>query len=252
MHHITYGEPPHLCRCTSCGQGFCWICGEMIVDSHGLPPHFSTLNPTSSCAGKQFVTADGETAASPPMTPCETRWACLTGCAACCILTPFAIVFFIIFGCGTAILRILYAFCRPLCTLCRGELPLADQDSCLRCLTNSLLIVLAIIFILPPLVVLSPILVPFGLYMRCKYQAFAREQAERNAAGDEEDPISLEESQERTAAAEAAMQYELDQQALPAEQEDGSESSETHLLPLPESQERDYQTLPLLQMEHAV
>ena len=50
----------------------------------------------------------------------------------------------------------------------------------------------------------------------------------------------------------AAMQYELDQQALPAEQEDGSESSETHLLPLPESQERDYQTLPLLQMEHAV
>ena len=25
---------------------------------------------------------------------------------------------------------------RPLCTLCRGELPLADQDSCLRCLVH--------------------------------------------------------------------------------------------------------------------
>ena len=30
-------------RCTSCDGGFCWLCGEKIVDSHGLPPHFNMV-----------------------------------------------------------------------------------------------------------------------------------------------------------------------------------------------------------------
>jgi len=193
--------------CTSCDGGFCWLCGEKIVDSHGLPPHFNMLNPTSACAGKQFVTADGEALQGPQLTRCETYWAYVVLCTCVLVLGPIFAAYSLIFCLLMAVMGITYGCFAPLFHAMLGERcseTVNRENRGLRCVVQCMMCAMGVLVFLPPAIALSPCWLPFALYMRRRNQFWAQEQllmAEADG-GDTAGAVSLEESQARTMAAE--------------------------------------------------
>merc|ERR1712166_133590 len=192
--------------CSNCDNGFCWLCGDKIVDSHGLPPHFSTLNTTSGCAGKQFVTEDGEGVAGPPLTGCESYWACTVACACFVVMGPVLLVYGILSCILSMVMGIIYACLQPVVRICFHEACLTEDGeedrSQLQCLVGTLMGSLGCAILLPVACVLSPCWLPFAIYVRRRNQRWAEEQLLLAEAEGADEAVSLEESQARTMAAE--------------------------------------------------
>jgi len=165
--------------CASCKTGFCWLCGEKIVDAEGFPPHFSTWNKTSPCAGKQFEGYDGEEVGY-VMTNNERSIELCLLCPLICLAIPFLCLWLVLFVGWCVIVGCLIQVIGGSLDLDEDGRPnMREGNHMVRCLLIGGMIVTMAICFSPVLIVALPFYMPWRCcYIRYRRQQWIREQAE--------------------------------------------------------------------------
>jgi len=166
--------------CGACNQGFCWLCGVAVQDSHGFPLHFS--NPTSPCYQKQFEGADmdGEEGGGLPpgaMTGCGCCYTTIVMCTLFWVLMPLFVIIFVVLVAIVIVLQILLACITPIFWRNDEAAQARFQEQVL----NVTLGLLMVLLMGPVILALAPLWAPWFCWIRCLAIAHARRLAEEAA-----------------------------------------------------------------------